>query len=489
MNPTIGLDDARVYVKNLYTRFPFQYGIASLTALPHLFLRLQTTVNGAPAVGFCAEHLPPKWFTKDPQTRFEEDLPDLIRVVRYALECAREIGRRERVFFDFWEELYDAQARWAKAHELPPLLSNLGVGMVERALIDALCRHLEVPFARLLRDNGLGVDLGRVHPELRDVPFEQFLSPEPLTWVHARHTVGLGDPIMAGDVSEGECLQDGLPQSLERCIERYGYRYFKIKLSGSLDKDGDRLHRLGMLFEKVFGSDFEFTLDGNESYQSVDQFRSHWEAHQANPVIGRMMARLLFVEQPLHRDVALASDVEAALSRWPDRPAWIIDESDGDFEALPRALEIGYAGTSHKNCKGVVKGLSHAARLARQRSRLPAKEWILSGEDLANVGPIALLQDLCVMASLGITHVERNGHHYFRGLSAYSEAVQRQMTEAHGDLYQWREESGCASLAIKEGKLSTKSVIENGFGVVPELDLSRLTPLEDWDPASLEAGC
>ena len=43
----------------------------------------------------------------------------------------------------------------------------------------------------------------------------------------------------------------------------------------------------------------------------------------------------------------------------------------------------------------------------------------MSGEDLANVGPVALLNDLTVMSSLGVNHVERNGHHYFSGLSMY----------------------------------------------------------------------
>ena len=34
----------------------------------------------------------------------------------------------------------------------------------------------------------------------------------------------------------------------------------------------------------------------------------------------------------------------------------------------------------------------------------------MSGEDLANVGPVALLNDLAVMSVLGVEDVERNGH-------------------------------------------------------------------------------
>jgi len=44
-----------------------------------------------------------------------------------------------------------------------------------------------------------------------------------------------------------------------------------------------------------------------------------------------------------------------------------------------------------------------------------ANEVVLTGEDLCNLGPVAFLQDLAMMALLGIEHVERNGHHYFAG--------------------------------------------------------------------------
>ncbi len=59
----------------------------------------------------------------------------------------------------------------------------------------------------------------------------------------------------------------------------------------------------------------------------------------------------------------------------------------------------------------------------------------MSGEDLVNIGPVALLQDLTLMGVLGIGHVERNGHHYFKGLSMFSDALQEDILSHHGDLY------------------------------------------------------
>ena len=91
-------------------------------------------------------------------------------------------------------------------------------------------------------------------------------------------------------------------------------------------------------------------------------------------------------------------------------------------------------------------------------------EWILSGEDLANVGPVALLQDLAVMASLGIPHVERNGHHYFQGLSAFPGDMQNGVLANHGDLYR-KHDAGFPTLAISDGAISVESVIGAPFGV------------------------
>ena len=66
----------------------------------------------------------------------------------------------------------------------------------------------------------------------------------------------------------------------------------------------------------------------------------------------------------------------------------------------------GYAGTSHKNCKGIFKGLINRCLIEQRRS--DGETTIMSGEDLCNVGPVALLQDLAVCAALGIESVERN---------------------------------------------------------------------------------
>ena len=101
----------------------------------------------------------------------------------------------------------------------------------------------------------------------------------------------------------------------------------------------------------------------------------------------------------------------------------------------------------------------------------------LSGEDLANVGPIALLQDLAIMATLGIEHVERNGHHYFKGLSAWPEPIQEPILAHHGDLYH-RHPEGYPTLRIENGLLNLTTLNAAPFGLATNLDLSALAEVD-----------
>jgi hypothetical protein len=494
-----------IHLLDVRTRMPFKYGIATMTSTPHLFLRLRVEVDGKLATGISADHLPPKWFTKDPARPIAEETHEMLHVIENALRLA--VGMKADTAFEAWLAVLQAQSEWGKTERLPPLLTQFGASLVERALIEATCRAAGRPFWQLLREGGFGIRLGAIHPSLAGREPGEFLKSPPQPSNGARHTVGLADPLTDDEIAPSERLDDGLPQSLAACIRTYGLRQFKVKVSGDAGRDVERLRRVAAVItehavapcartiqEKTFGlmqpggielmvrGYFGVSLDGNEQFHALSAFRTFWEQLRRDDALKDFLGLVRFVEQPLHRDVAL-DPAAARLHDWPDRPPISIDESDAELDSLPRALALGYAGTSHKNCKGVFKSVANVCLLWRLASEQPGAKVILSGEDLANIGPVALLQDLAVCAALGIYGVERNGHHYFAGLSMFPPDVQEQVLRHHGDLYH-RSRDGWPTLDVRDGAVGVGSLLRAPFGVGFAVPVERFLTPEQWRRAN-----
>ncbi len=473
-----------LHVANLRTRMPFRYGIATLTAVPHLFVRVVCDVNGTSATGLAADVLPPKWFKKDPDQPYREEVAEQLHVIESACGFAEQIGECQSVF-DLWQQVHAQQVQWASRQGYPPLLFNFGVSLLERAAIDAWCRGLGTTFAAAVADNALGIRLGEIHRHLADVAPADLLPAEPLTRLHLRHTVGLGDPLTDDEIADDERCDDGLAQSLAASIGAYGLTHFKLKLAGDIERDVQRLSRIAAVIDAACDGDYRFTLDGNENYHAVEPFAELWARLIAEPALSGFLSRLIAVEQPLHRDTALTGETAEALEDWADRPPMIIDESDAMLNSLGEALDAGYVGTSHKNCKGVIKGIVHACEIEHRRRERPDETFILTGEDLTNVGPVALLQDLAAMAVLGIDHVERNGQHYYRGVAHLRRDTQDALVQRHGDLYRMHP-AGFATLKVEAGRIGTRSVIAAPFGYALAFDPAAFTPIDLWSFDSLE---
>ena len=114
---------------------------------------------------------------------------------------------------------------------------------------------------------------------------------------------------------------------------------------------------------------------------------------------------------------------------------------------------------------------------------------MLTSEDLSNIAPIALMQDLAVLATLGVDHSERNSHHYFKGITVWPDDIQEQVVKCHPDLFSLHAD-GFPCMNIQKGRINMESVTTSPFGVGFEFEdqlSGQLTPLDDWSYASLEA--
>jgi len=416
-------------------RMPFRFGVVTLTEAPQAFVRARIELeNGTSAEGAAAELLAPKWFDKNPALSNEDNFEQL----RDSLSKARN--------------LYLAGgANTAYGHSRPTvgLVENFGPALLDRALLDALCRALGISFYEAIRRNVAGLDLS-----------PKFLEDlKPRGEIAARHTVGLVDPISSAETR----VNDGLPETLEEVIARYGHRWFKLKVGGDVKADVERLGAIAAVLDRI-AEPYHASFDGNEQYEDVEGVLALWRRVKAEPRLKRLAASVVFIEQPIRRQNALAADIKE-LAR--EKPV-IIDESDDSLDAFPRAKALGYRGVSSKTCKGVYKALINAARCA---------EWgdgyFMSGEDLTVQAGLALQQDLALVSLLGLTHVERNGHHYVNGMADLPGREQGRFLKEHGDLYE--QSHGAVRLRIQGGMIQMKSLDCPGYAsrAMPEWDAMR----------------
>lgn len=449
------------------TRMPFRYGKACLTAAPILHVRVQIeTTDYSQAFGLSAECLPPLWFDKDPKKTFRQNVADLIRAFQTAREAYLQIGQSPHAAAELWREGYARIMDGGTGSGLNALTSSFGSSLLERALIDALCRSKGLSFFDFLKQDLLGMETAKCLP------------PKPLGKITCRHTVGLSDPITVREIPENERLNDGLPQALEEDIEVYGLRCFKVKLHGAHDQDLERMSRLAALFSQRCKPGYRVSLDGNEQYLDLRDLERLLEALRSKPYGKELLEAVLFLEQPLHRDLALDPAQAGAVARLSELKPVIIDESDDRLDSFERAVKLGYRGVSHKNCKGIFKSLQNRAQIVQWNKEAKKALYFQTGEDLATVPVVPLQQDLASLAALGIDHAEKNGHHYYHGLDHLPRVEQMAALTAHPDLYEEREDS--VFLRIQDGSIQLGSVHGPGYGYQSEIAFKERTPLEEW---------
>ena len=478
----VRLADHRAGIVNAYARMPFRFGVVTMRASPLFTLEITLEdAAGRSARGYAADFLAYRWFDKRPEKSLADNCADLIRTVEVACALYRDAARAGcRSPFALWQASAPEIERTALAEGFNRLGASFGSAMLERAVIDALGRLTGQTCFELIRDDWLGIDLGTITPDLAGRPIAAFLPEHPLTRLHLRHTVGLIDPLTAADVTQA--VADGLPETLEDYLDHDGISHLKLKVAGTLSDDLARLATIAALLARRERR-FRISLDGNEQYKTADAFLALIEAIRSTAALDDLWRQTLFVEQPLDRSVALDPGVRPALqSPGLDKPV-IIDEADGWVGAFKEAVALGYKGTSHKNCKGIYKSLHNMAFAMEHNRRIGRPDLFLSAEDLSNLPVVALQADLAMVALLGIDHVERNGHHYFRGLGHLSPAEQQAALSAHPDLYERR--GADVVLKIDHGTLSCASLQVPGMGFSAPPDMDRLIAPDRWSFHSL----
>jgi len=433
---------------------PFRFGSVVINASAQAFVRAEIEVEGKGiSVGASAELMASKWFDKRAHLTPLQTVEEL----RRSLAIARDLYLARSGFdtaFGTHAAVIAAQAEACAKEDIPPLAAAFGPAEIDKAILDALLRSAGKNFFDGMTENVAGVD-ARLSPELRDDDIAQFLGGRRrLERVAIRHTVGLDDQV------EGE---GGVADPKENS----GARYFKLKLNGDPEADAARLIRIGNELATL-PHDYSVTVDANEQYADLAALGALVDRLDRDSALKPIAAKLLYIEQPMPRDIFRQSPLGALARR-----DFIIDEADDCYDAFPAARALGYRGISSKSCKGIYKSIVNATRAAKWSGA--GEKFFISGEDLTCQAGLGVQQDLALGALIGVTHAERNGHHYVDGFADTPAAEAQAFLSGHPDLYV--SDGNKIRLSIHDGDLLTGSLATPGFATSVHPDWSALSPL------------
>lgn len=452
--PRIALREIALYERPVAFVRPFRFGAVTVNAAPQAFVRVVIDVEGKGSfTGASAELMVPKWFDKRPHL----DIADTVDELRQSLSIAQDLYLAQSGFhtaFDFHAACVKDQLKACAAADIPPLAAAFGPAEIDKAICDALLRGLKLNFFDGMAANVAGLDL-RLAPDIASADVTAFLAGRTrLERVALRHTVGLDDVI------DG---QGGVADARENS----GARYFKLKMNGDPDADADRLTRIGNALATL-PYDYQVTLDANEQYADLDALRTLVDRLDNDAALKPIASKLLYIEQPMPRDITRQSPLGALSSR-----NFIIDEADDSWDAFPAAKALGYRGISSKSCKGFYKSIVNATRAAKWSAA--GERYFITGEDLTCQAGLGVQQDLALGALIGVTHAERNGHHYVDGFGEAPAVEAEAFLKAHPDLY--RRDGEIIRLDIHDGDLLTGSLTSAGFASGAHPDWAALSPL------------
>jgi hypothetical protein len=459
MPPRIAVRDIVFFERPVRFVRPFRFGAVVINAASQVFVRVEIEIEGeskveGSSVGASAEMMVPKWFDKRPQLSPEQTVTELRRSLTIARELYLARSRFETAFA-LHAGCLAAQVEACAKEDIPPLAAAFGPAEIDKAILDALLRGVGVNFFDGMNGNIAGVD-ARLSPDVRDEDIAQFLARcHRLDRVAIRHTVGLDDQIDGkGGVADPH--------------ENSAARYFKLKLNGDPEADAARLTRIGNELATLPHS-YSVTLDANEQYADLEALAALVDRLDRDAALRPISMKLLYIEQPMPRDISRQSPLGALASR-----DFIIDEADDSYDAFPAARELGYRGISSKSCKGIYKSVINATRAGIWSTE--DQRHFITGEDLTCQAGLGVQQDLALGALIGVTHAERNGHHYVDGFAETPVAEARAFLAAHPDLY--TSDANNIRLSIHDGDLLTGSLAAPGFATGVHPDWAALSPLQ-----------
>lgn len=334
--------------------------------------------DGREAEGTAAEPMLPGWF--DPALGDEEGLEQLRASVHLAREAYLAAG--EQSAFDHSLQAYGPALALGAVRGFTNLVAGFGPALADRAILDALCRALDISLFEAIRRNLPGIAPPGWQPDFAGFDMTGFLARlAPREHLVIRRTLEAGH----------------MPARIEG-------RWFKVLLRH------DRLESVARLCDIAEALDrrdrpYEITLDANEQFSQAEEALEFWRALKSERRLARFVPRVAFLASPIRRARASEVDVGVLAEEVPV----VLDAADDSLDAFARARRLGYTGVTARMAKGIYKALLNAARCALWNGEEGASRYFVCGESLGRPSSLALQQHLALAALLGAEHVECAG--------------------------------------------------------------------------------
>ncbi len=455
MSPEFAILEVRLFERPVKMRLPFRFGDTVVTETAEAHIRVLLDGPLGRNFGQSAQLMVPRWFDKNADLENAETVEELRETLRHAARAAEGLTGTVAVLARCIRTI----VRDTIPDSVPDLACGFGPAVIEMALIDAACRSAGKAFPDAARSDIFGL-VDQYPPDLSADDMRNSLASLTLKWsIAVRHTVGYDSPLLASDVTN---RPDDAPVSLDEVIADTGISSFKIKLKGDPEGDIRRMQDIAGVLEVL--PHYRATLDANEQYDEPG-FNAFLTRFSDTVGLDRLREATAFIEQPFPREIALSVNGPVP----PDSVPIIIDESDDSEDAFGVAMARGWAGTSVKSCKGVLRALINKTRV--EIAANAGRKMILSAEDLTCQPGLCWQQDSLMAAVIGADHVERNGHFFAGGMQGASPGEKSAFLSAHPDIYR-ATESG-PRLRIVAGRVNIRSLDAAGFASVVAPDLNH----------------
>ncbi|MCX5675970.1 MAG: mandelate racemase/muconate lactonizing enzyme family protein [Planctomycetota bacterium] len=439
-------------------RTPLKFGAVVVDALPIGYARA-TVENraGRRATGWGAMFIMDLWAwpgqpgSHEPRARAMCDLFDAYAGL---IVGQKRFAHPIEIFMETEAELRGLAAslsREAAGQEMPYLAALVAASPIDHAVHDAFGNANGIDSYRGYGPEHMSFDLSRYLGDgFRGVYPSQFLRQDYAPLVPVFHLVGGLDVLREKD-APADAPQDGIPNSLEKWVERDGVFCLKVKLRGrDLDWDIARTLEVSRIYHEVRrrarpdlpGQPF-LTADTNEQCPTPTYIVEYLEKiRERAPGVYH---EILYIEQPTERDLGA--------HRFNMRPVAdlkpvLIDESLTSPEDFRLAMELAWTGIALKSCKCLSSDL-----LLMPMAELAGVPYAV--QDLTNPS-ISLIESVGLAARTHtIKGVEANSRQFFP-------AANEPAARVHPGLYE-----------IRDGYARTASMTGTGLGMrIGEIDLA-----------------